>query len=136
MFDDHEVYDPFTDALSDTLDQFEVDPTVITLHSFSPTWHGEPRETEIGLLHDVDPRLAVAMHSAAEGAGYDVALNMPYSAADGVTHTLQKHAIDRGLQNVMIEVRNDLLTDERAIAHVATTILDLLIAATVSEASA
>ena len=47
---------------------------------------------------------------ALERAGQsNVELNEPYSARDGVTYTLAKHAEVRGLQNMMIEVRNDLI---------------------------
>ncbi|NNE79762.1 MAG: N-formylglutamate amidohydrolase [Silicimonas sp.] len=129
------VYDPFSACLSSMLDGFSHPPLMMTLHSFTPVWNGRPRATEIGLLHDDDPTLANAMMAASDGA-FDVALNMPYSATDGVTHTLQKHANPRGLKNVMVEVRNDLLKDDQAIAQVATALLDMLIAAKVSETSA
>ena len=47
-------------------------------------------------------------------AAFQVALNEPYSAADGVTHTLDLHGAANGLANVMIEIRNDLITKPEA----------------------
>jgi predicted N-formylglutamate amidohydrolase len=48
--------------------------------------------------------------AAGSGNGFVVRRNEPYGPQDGVTHTLREHAVSRGLANVMIEVRNDLLT--------------------------
>jgi predicted N-formylglutamate amidohydrolase len=105
-----EIYDPFHAALSETLDTLTA-PVLVTIHSFTPTWHGVKREAEIGFLHDADPTLAKAMCAAYAGP-HRADLNVPYSAADGVTHTLAKHGTARGIPNVMIEVRNDLLTND------------------------
>jgi predicted N-formylglutamate amidohydrolase len=38
--------------------------------------------------------------------------NEPYGPEDGVTHTLNLHGGRRGLLNAMIEIRNDLITEE------------------------
>lgn len=108
-----EIYDPFHAALSETLDAL-VAPVLVTIHSFTPVWNGVPRAAEIGFLHDADPALAEAVLAAYAGP-HRAELNVPYSAADGVTHMLAKHGTARGIPNVMIEVRNDLLTrDETA----------------------
>ena len=72
--------------------------------------------------------MAKAMCEAA-GSGFAFELNQPYSAADGVTHMLARHAIPRGLDNVMIEVRNDLLGDDAAVSKVACTLHPMIMAA-------
>jgi len=43
---------------------------------------------------------------------YDTRRNEPYGPADGVTHTLIEHGLKNGLLNIMIEIRNDLVSDE------------------------
>ena len=113
-----EIYEPLHQTISDALDAYETAPVLVTIHSFTPTWFGVLRPTELGLLHDDDPWLAQAMMRAADPS-LRTELNQPYSAADGVTHTLAKHANVRGLRNVMIEVRNDLLSDAHAVARIA-----------------
>ena len=123
-----QVYEPFHRVVSETLDAFASVPVMVTVHSFTPTWYGRPRPTEVGLLHDSDDRLARAMLAAA-GPGYRTELNQPYSAADGVTHMLKRHAVARALSNVMIEVRNDLLGDDAAVERVARHLSDMLTAA-------
>jgi predicted N-formylglutamate amidohydrolase len=86
---------------------------LVTIHSFTPVYLGVPREVELGILHDVDGRFADRMLEAAKDAPlYRTERNMPYGPEDGVTHTLVLHGIANGLQNVMIEVRNDLITDD------------------------
>lgn len=123
-----ENYIPFHALVSDTLDRFSRPPALVTIHSFTPVWHGQQRAVEIGFLHDADPALAEAMLEAYAGP-HRAALNQPYSARDGVTHTLAKHGTARGLQNVMIEVRNDLLTDPESVAGVVTVLSAALQAA-------
>ena len=57
-----------------------------------------------------------------EATSYNLQLNEPYGPADGVTHTLREHALTRGLPNVMIEVRNDLIADEASQKAMAQTL--------------
>lgn len=123
-----EIYDVFHAAVDAVLDGFATPPVLMTVHSFTPVWHGAPRPTEIGLLHDADPGLARAM-LAAGVPGFVTELNRPYSAADGVTHTLIRHGTARGLKNVMIEVRNDLLKTDAQVAAVADALQAMLAAA-------
>lgn len=119
------VYTPFRDMLCRRLDQFETPPIMVTLHSFTPEWFGVPRNVELGLLHDSDDRLAKAMLAQAP-QDLDTRLNAPYDASDGVTHTLREHAVPRGLHNVMIEIRNDLISDSSGIARFADILGDML----------
>jgi predicted N-formylglutamate amidohydrolase len=123
-----EVYEPFRALLKTTLDQFRASPVLVTIHSFTPVWFGQPRDVELGLLHDSDDRLARAMLANAPD-GLDARLNAPYSATDGVTHTLREHALPRGLQNVMIEVRNDLISDPTGVTRFADILASMLTSA-------
>ncbi|MFA8384747.1 MAG: N-formylglutamate amidohydrolase [Pelagibaca sp.] len=120
-----EIYDPFRTLLKATLDGFAEPPVLVTIHSFTPVWFGQLREVELGLLHDRDDRLARAMLAEAPDS-LDARLNAPYSVTDGVTHTLREHAIPRNVQNVMVEVRNDLISDSAGVARFAG-ILDTML---------
>jgi predicted N-formylglutamate amidohydrolase len=71
------------------------------------------RHFDLGILHDRDRRLADALlHELATDRDVSVRRNEPYGPADGVTHTLKLHGLTRGLLNVMLEIRNDLIGDE------------------------
>lgn len=100
---------------------------LVTIHSFTPVYHGQSRAVEIGILHDADSRLADRVLAAAsDTALYRIERNEPYGAADGVTHTLEVHALPAGLLNVMIEIRNDLITDEAGQGVMADFLTGLL----------
>jgi len=112
------IYHPFHAAVAATLDrQAERSgrpPMSVTVHSFTPVFHGRSRAVEVGVLHESDARLADALlASPALGpdSGLVIRRNQPYGPADGVTHTLRRHGVARGGLNVMIEIRNDLIAD-------------------------
>ena len=52
--------------------------------------------------------------------------NEPYGPADGVTHSLIVHGIKRGLMNVMLEVRSDLISDQKGVDQISDEILQML----------
>lgn len=102
-------------------------PAVISVHSFTPVFHGQPRALEFGVIHDADPALAQAIVA---GAGamttLRTALNAPYNASDDVTHTLRLHATPYGLPNAMLEIRNDLIATPAAQEAMARTLAPVL----------
>jgi predicted N-formylglutamate amidohydrolase len=113
-------YAPFRAALDRTLAALPA-PTLVTVHSFTPVYHGVARSVEIGLLHDKDARLTDAMLAcAASNTTHVVERNQPYGPKDGVTHTLKEHALPHNRPNVMIEIRNDLIATEQAQKAMAT----------------
>jgi predicted N-formylglutamate amidohydrolase len=124
------IYAPFHEKITELLDirMARGQPTVlITLHSFTPVYHGQTRNVELGILHDRDTRLADAvLDIAPRFTPLKTERNQPYGPDDGVTHTLAKHAIPRGLLNVMIEVRNDLIASEDGQSSIAEILSAML----------
>lgn len=114
------VYAPFVAAVDAAIDRAHPG-AIVTVHSFTPIYFGRSRSVEIGVLYDADTRLADAL-LACDWGGYEVRGNDPYGPEDGVTHSLRQHALARGLPNVMIEIRNDLL----ATAEGAGAVFDVL----------
>ena len=105
-------------------------PVIVTVHSFTPVYFGARRDVELGIIHDADPNLAHAVLAEAKArTGLDCQLNQPYSADDGVTHTLRLQATPYGLANVMLEIRNDLIADDVAVAAMADGLAPVLTAA-------
>lgn len=112
-------YLPFRDAVAQAVRGVR-NPIIVTVHSFTPVYHGETREVEIGILHDRDSRVADAMLACGPAhTPHIVRRNEPYGPVDGVTHTVAEHATPRGYPNVMIEVRNDLIATTEAQAEMA-----------------
>lgn len=102
-------------------------PALITVHSFTPVYFGQPRSCQIGILHDDDTRLADAMLSSADLLPHRrIERNVPYGPADGVTHSLKLHGIANDLPNVMIEIRNDLIATPEQQYDTAQDLLKLI----------
>lgn len=123
------LYMPFHERVDDIIAARQAQgrsPVIVTVHSFTPVYNGQPRAVEIGVLHDVDSRLADGMLSASKTSPYRVERNEPYGPQDGVTHTLRLHALPEGLLNVMIEIRNDLIRSEEEQEKVASHLNDIL----------
>ncbi len=117
-------YRPFHGALADAVKrrtEARRTPVIMTIHSFAPVYDGIRRDLDIGVIHDSDTRFADQLLRIGEAeADLDVRRNAPYGPPDGVTHTLAEHALPRGLLNVMIEIRNDLIAtpaSQRAMAE-------------------
>ncbi|RUY05554.1 N-formylglutamate amidohydrolase, partial [Mesorhizobium sp. M7A.F.Ca.CA.004.04.1.1] len=80
---------------------------------FTPVYKSKNRPWHIGIIHDEDRRLAAPLISALKRlAGVTVGVNEPYSPADRVYFTLERHARSRGLPCAMIEIRNDEIAGE------------------------
>ncbi|NNE87179.1 MAG: N-formylglutamate amidohydrolase [Silicimonas sp.] len=114
-------YEPFRSAVSGVLASIDT-PVLVTVHSFTPVYHGRRRDVEIGVLHDKDARLADAFLAAAADSHSVVRRNEPYGPGDGVTHTLKEHALPAGHLNVMLEVRSDLIATNASQVATADTL--------------
>ena len=127
------LYIPFHDALHALIAEriaLGRRPVILTIHSFTPVYFGQPRRVEFGVIHDADPTLAHAIVTEAEArTALKTGLNEPYSAADDVTHTLRLHATPYGLTNAMLEIRNDLIASPEAELAMADTLAPVLAAA-------
>ena len=80
---------------------------IVSVHSFNPTYKNVRRPWHIGIIHDDDRRLAEPLIDALNAMSVVVGVNEPYSPADRVYYTLERHARSRGLPCAMIEIRND-----------------------------
>lgn len=106
----------------------------VSVHSFTPQLRdGAPRPMAIGLLVRRDPSFASAVASALGRMAPDqrVAMNAPYRIEDESDYTIPVHAEARGLPHVLIEIRNDLISDEAGVERWGA-----LISAALSEAVA
>lgn len=109
-----EIYRPFHNAVADLLDCRAAagqKSLVVSIHSFTPVYKGKERRVELGVLHDRDTALSSRLINSFPNI--DARLNEPYGPKDGVLHTLNLHASPRGLRHAMIEIRNDLIANER-----------------------
>ena len=73
----------------------------------------------MGLLYDRDTRLAGIFDEILKDMehGLRVAHNEPYTVCDETDYTLPVHGERRGLHNLLLEVRNDHVSDEDGCKH-------------------
>ncbi|MBC7137307.1 MAG: N-formylglutamate amidohydrolase [Defluviimonas sp.] len=90
------------------------DTVICAVHSFTPRLNGRaPRPWQVGILHShLDSRLARPLIARLAATGLCVGDNEPYLGhLDG--DAIDRHALQPGRPNVLIELRNDLIaTDE------------------------
>jgi predicted N-formylglutamate amidohydrolase len=107
---------PYDNAISAAVDAFleaGIVPCVISVHSFTPAWRGVPRPWHAAVLYDRrDDGLARAvLEELQREPGLVIGDNEPYRG--GLPgDTLDRHALRRGLPNVLVELRQDLVAEE------------------------
>jgi predicted N-formylglutamate amidohydrolase len=107
-------YWPYQDAVHALVDSRmdgERRPVMVSIHSFTPTWHGRPRPWHVGVHYRLDRRLAALMLEGLRADGtLTVGENEPYPVALDEDYTIPVHAERRGLPYVLFEIRQDLLS--------------------------
>jgi predicted N-formylglutamate amidohydrolase len=120
------IYEPFhaeVDALLDHRVSTGLSTAVVSIHSFTPRYHGVDRPWHVGVIARQDRRLAEGLLQALRAeTGLCVGDNEPYGPQDGVYHSLSRHGEQRGLAGAMIEVRQDLLDDDASRLRWAQTL--------------
>jgi predicted N-formylglutamate amidohydrolase len=111
-----EIFWPYHERIEAELDRRVQDrrPVVlIALHSFTPVFKGIARPWHAGVLYNRDPRFAHRLLALLNAEGdLVVGDNAPYTISDASDYTIPVHAERRGLQHVLIEIRQDLIGDE------------------------
>lgn len=110
-------YRPYHDAVGAMISSVAQEsgraPFVLSVHSFTPTMQGRARPWEAGVLWDMDHRAAWPLiEMLAADPTLTVGDNEPY---DGALRgdTMFKHCIVNGYAHALIEIRQDLIGDEK-----------------------
>jgi predicted N-formylglutamate amidohydrolase len=109
-------------------------PTLlIAMHSFTPVFKGQSRALHAGVLYQRDARLAHRLLAELRrDPNLLVGDNEPYSVSDATDYAIPEYGEKRGLPHVEIEVRQDLIGDERGQAEWAER-LDIALRAAAAE---
>ena len=101
-------------------------PALIAIHSFTPTMNGFERPWQVGVLWNRDPRLAEPLIARLRAnPELCVGDNEPYSGRD-VGFTMNTHGGAAGLPHVEVEIRQDLIADERGCEYWAVVVGEAL----------
>ncbi len=95
-------------------------PVLISLHSFTPVWRGNIRPWHFGILWDRDGRLARPLIECLRRSDrFNVGDNEPYT---GMLENdcMYRHGTMNGFPHALIEVRQDLIADDKGVSKVAS----------------
>ena len=119
-------YDVYHNKISEFINLREKDkkyPSIISIHSFTPVWRNKKRDIDIGILWDNDYRLPEIFFNYFKKNHKNLVIgdNEPYSGRLK-NDTLYKHATINGLSNILIEIRQDLITERKGQKYFANLV--------------
>ena len=100
-------------------------PLVLSIHSFTPLWKNFVRPWHAAVLWDTDERAVRPLINAlAAEDGIIVGDNEPY---DGALKgdTMYRHCMVKGIPHALLEVRQDLISDEAGVASWAARLFPI-----------
>lgn len=124
------IYDPYHAKVQELLDTYflakAIIPMVISIHSFTPVFHGQQRPWEISCLWVQDERLPRHIMDGLREKGYIVGDNEPYNMKIIRGTIIDRYADTRKLPNVMVEFRNDLIRKHEDVLQHVGALIDVL----------
>jgi predicted N-formylglutamate amidohydrolase len=134
------IHVPYHDAIDACLSHRAdagLGSALVAIHSFTPIFFGRPRPWQIGIVFGEDRRLAdLLIRDLQSDPALAIGINEPYSPADNVYYTVDRHSRPRHLPAAMIEIRNDEIADEAGARAWADRLAKILLAADRSLAGA
>lgn len=127
VFRAENYYWPYQNAITHHLDgrREAGRPTVIfAVHSFTPVFKGFARPWHVGVLFRKSVAYGEALVRALDRDGLVVGANEPYQITDDGDYVVPVHGEGRGLDVVLIEVRQDLIADDEGVAQWTNRLVD------------
>lgn len=130
-----EIHRPLHDAIAALLDDRQRRGTpaiLISVHSFTPRLFDKDRPWHLGLLANRDRSFAEKFMAsfAAANPGIVAAHNEPYYVDDISDYTIPVHGERRAIPHVLLEIRNDEISDAEGQAKWASLIAETLLSTT------
>ena len=120
-----EFHEPYHQAIARELDRVGPNAAIVSVHSFTPSLNGVYRPWEVGVIWDKDRRLAGSLMARLSEHGFIWGDNEPYAGALE-DDCLTRHGTRRGLPNVLVEIRQDLLASGSLAADFAERLYPVL----------
>jgi predicted N-formylglutamate amidohydrolase len=114
-----QFYRPYHQAVGDAVERVRQvsgqAPVIFSVHSFTPVMQGHVRPWHVGVLWDMDGRVAWPLiEMLAADPALCVGDNEPY---DGALRgdTMYSHAITQGFAHALLEIRQDLIAERSGV---------------------
>ena len=126
-----EIHAPYHGEIAAALDDFARAgrvPLYLAIHSMTDRLaDGHVRPWHIGVCWALDKRLSVPVKAALErDPNLHISDNMPYAVQLDEDYSLPQHALRRGLPNLQVELRQDLVAEREAARRWADILGDAL----------
>lgn len=122
-------YWPFQQAVAHILDRRQaarMRSIVFGVHSFTPVFKGFQRPWHAGILFRKSKAYGEALVTALQEPGLSIVANEPYRIDNESDQTVPVHGEARGLDAVLIEIRQDLIGDRSGQAEWASRLAPAL----------
>jgi len=120
----HSFFDPYHQAIEQVLTERQ-SPTalLLSIHSFTPSLEGRQRPWPIGVCYEQRSELSVRWRTALQNQlCAPVGNNEPYEVENDVDYTLPAHGGKFGIPSIMLEIRQDEISDPVAAQNWGETI--------------
>ena len=112
-----EIFEPYHAVIARLLDkraQDGLETILVAMHSFTPVFKGFVRPWHVGVLYNRNPGPARILFDLFGKEGdLVVGDNEPYHISDETDYGIPVHGEQRGIPHVELEIRQDLIADER-----------------------
>jgi len=119
-------YWPYHRAVTATIERLAargVEPAIISIHTCTPVMKGVERPWHIGVLSNVDRRMAdLLIAELNRESALCIGDNKPYSGLDPHGYSIETHALPAGRPNVLLEIRQDLVDTQHGAQHWASLV--------------
>jgi predicted N-formylglutamate amidohydrolase len=122
-------FDPYQAAVRQLLDARHAAgkaTTIVGVHSFTPVFKGVARPWHAGILYRKSKGFGHALAEALGGPAQAIAENEPYQIEDDSDYTVPIHGEARGLDAVLVEIRQDLIGQPQGAAQWAARLATAL----------
>lgn len=125
------IFGPFQAAVSSHLDERNSAgrrTKIVAIHSFTPVFFGEVRPWHAGILFNMAREYGERVIGAlGEEPGLIVDANVPYVIDRMEDYAIPVHGEDRGYEAILIEMRQDLISDSTGQSEWASRLADALL---------
>ncbi len=123
------IFTPFHQAVSAALDRRQSAgqaTRLVSVHSFTPVFLSEVRPWQAGILFDDAKAFGEALVVALRKSGLTVGANVPYKAGRTEDYAIPIHGDDRSIPAVLVEIRQDLIGNEKNVTGWAERLVEAL----------
>lgn len=107
----HPYHNQYQDMVSNLISKHNR-PIILAVHSFTPIMNGVARPWEMGVLWEQDEVLAKQLIvNLSKVTGFNIGDNKPYHATDPQGYAQARYSHEHGVELVLLEIRQDLITD-------------------------